>query len=120
MKILLVDDNASLAAVIRDVLEDDGQKVVYAKDGVDGCEAYLAFQPDLVITDIQMPRKNGLEMMRYIRNHNPLIRTVYMSGDIRSYEQELREEERRYPVSYVEKPFLLESLRQAVAGARFN
>jgi YesN/AraC family two-component response regulator len=34
-----------------------------AKDGVDGYSAYLLFKPDIVITDIQMPRKNGLEMV---------------------------------------------------------
>jgi CheY-like chemotaxis protein len=114
MKVLVVDDNASLATVIREVLEDDGQEVVYAKDGVDGYLAYLAFEPDLVITDIQMPRKNGLEMMRRIRVHNPMIKTVYMSGNINTFRQLLEEEERRYPVSYFEKPFLLESLRRAV------
>jgi CheY-like chemotaxis protein len=113
-KVLVVDDNRLLAATIQEVLEDDGLEVMSAKDGVDGYSAYLFFKPDIIITDIQMPRKNGLEMMGYIRTHEPMIRTIYMSGDIDPYRPFLREEKKRYPVSFFEKPFSLESLRRVI------
>lgn len=113
-KILVVDDNHLLAATIQELLEDDGLEVMSAKDGVDGYSAYLLFKPDIVITDIQMPRKNGLEMMGHIRTHEPMIRTIYMTGDIDSYWPFLKEEKRRYPVIFLEKPFSLESLRRVV------
>ena len=113
-KILVVDDNHLLAATIQELLEDDGLEVMSAKDGVDGYSAYLLFKPDIVITDIQMPRRNGLEMMVHIRTHEPMIRTIYMSGDIDPYRPFLKEEKRRYPVIFLEKPFSLESLRSVV------
>lgn len=113
-KILVVDDNPLLVATIQGLLEDDGLEVMSAKDGIDGYSAYLLFKPDLVITDIQMPRKNGLEMMGHIRTHEPMIRTIYMSGDIDPYRPFLKEEKRRYPVIFLEKPFSLESLRRVV------
>ena len=113
-KILVVDDNLQLAATIQELLEDDGLEVMSAKDGVEGYSAYLLFKPDIVITDIQMPRKNGLEMMRHIRTHEPMIRTIYMSGDFDPYQPFLKEEKRRYPVIFLEKPFSLESLRRVV------
>jgi len=113
-KVLVVDDNRLLAATIQEVLEDEGLEVMSAKDGVDGYSAYLLFKPDIVITDIQMPRKNGLEMMGHIRTHEPMIRTIYMSGDINPYRPFLREEKRKYPVSFFEKPFSLESLRREI------
>ena len=113
-KILVVDDNHLLAATIQELLEDDGLKVMSAKDGVDGYSAYLRFKPDIIITDIQMPRKNGLEMMGHIRTHEPMIRTIYMSGDFDPYRPFLKEEKRRYPVIFLEKPFSLESLRSVV------
>ena len=91
-KVLVVDDNRLLAATIQEVLEDDGLEVMSANDGVAGYSAYLLFKPDIVITDIQMPRKNGLEMMGHIRTHEPMIRTIYMSGDIDPYRPFLREE----------------------------
>lgn len=113
-KVLVVDDNQLVAATIQEVLEDCGHEVMSAKDGVDGYSAYLAFKPDIVITDIQMPRKNGLEMMGNIRTHEPMIRTIYMSGDIDYYKPFLREEKMRYPVSFFEKPFSFESLRRVI------
>ena len=99
---------------IQEVLEDYGLEVMSANDGVAGYSAYLLFKPDIVITDIQMPRRNGLEMMGNIRTHQPMIRTIYMSGDIDPYRPLLREEKKKYPVSFFEKPFSLESLRRAI------
>ena len=113
-RVLVVDDNRLLADTIQEVLEDEGLKVMSANDGVAGYSAYLLFKPDIVITDIQMPRKNGLEMMGHIRTHEPMIRTIYMSGDIDPYRPFLREEKRKYPVSFFEKPFSLESLRRVI------
>lgn len=114
MKVLVVDDNRLLADTIQETLQDEGLEVHSAKDGIDGYLAYLLFKPDIVITDIQMPRKNGLEMMEHIRNHDPMIRTIYMSGDINPYRPLLKEEKRKYPVSVVEKPFSLESLKRVM------
>jgi CheY-like chemotaxis protein len=113
-KVLVVDDNRLLAAAIKDILESDGLEVMSAKDGIDGYSAYLLFKPDLIITDIQMPRENGLEMMVHIRAHEPMIKTIYMSGNIDPYWQCLTEEKRKYPVSFFEKPFAIESLKKAV------
>jgi DNA-binding NtrC family response regulator len=113
-KVLVVDDNRLLAATIQEVLEDDGLEVRSAKDGVDGYSAYLLFKPDIVITDIQMPRENGLEMMGHIRAHDPMIKTIYMSGDIDPYRPFLKEEKRKYPVSFFEKPFSMDSLKMVV------
>lgn len=113
-KVLVVDDNRLLADTIQEVLEDYGLEVMCANDGLTGYSAYLLFKPDIVITDIQMPRRNGLEMMGHIRSHEPMIRTIYMSGDIGPYRPFLREEKKRYPVSFFEKPFSFESLKRAI------
>ena len=120
MKVLVVDDNRLLADTIQETLEIDGLDVRSAHDGLDGYSAYLLFKPDIVITDIQMPRKTGPEMMKRIRKHNPKIKTIYMSGDMRSFEPLLIEEKKRYPVSYFEKPFSLESLIRVVTEPIVN
>ena len=64
--------------MIQMCLEIGGYQVATARDGEDGYLAYLLFKPDLVITDIQMPKKDGLELVRNIRAHNPNVRTIYM------------------------------------------
>ncbi len=117
MKVLVVDDNHFLASTIQEILEYEGCEVMSAKDGIDGYKAYLLFDPDLIITDIQMPGKNGLEMMESIRNHNPMIPTIYMSGDINSFRVSLLEEEKKYPVRFFEKPFPLDELKQFISSA---
>ena len=114
MKILVVDDNEFLASTIQAVLEDEGLDVVSAKDGIEGYRAYLLFNPDLIITDIQMPERNGLEMMELIRTHSPMIKTIYMSGNPSSFWPSIEEEERRYQVNFFEKPFSFESLKKVV------
>jgi DNA-binding NtrC family response regulator len=115
MKVLVVDDNRFLTSIIQEILEEDGCEVMTANDGIDGYSAYLLFEPDLVITDIQMPGKNGLEMMALIRTHDPMIETIYMSGDISSFRASLLEEEKKYPVTFFEKPFPLGRLTQFVS-----
>jgi DNA-binding NtrC family response regulator len=105
MRILIVDDNQELAWAIQIMLEDEGFEVRSARDGQDGYWAYIEFKPDLVITDIQMPGENGLELMEHIRALNPMVRTIYMSGDLDSYLSPLEEEKKRYPISLLEKPF---------------
>lgn len=105
MKILIVDDNQDFAFLIKWMLEDEGYEVRSAKDGMDGYSTYLLFNPDIVLTDIQMPEKNGLELIRDIRCHDPDVRTIYMSGDLSQYGSPLKEEKEKYHVGVLEKPF---------------
>ncbi len=115
MKILIVDDNELLAWVLQKLLEDEGYEVRLARDGRDGYTAYLLFKPDLIITDIQMPGENGLELMEHIRMHDPAIRTIYMSADLSQYWSSLSEEKKKYSVSLLEKPFPKDELMRLLA-----
>ena len=105
MKILIVDDNQDLLFLIKWMLEDEGYEVKSAKNGNDGYSTYLLFNPDLVLTDIQMPEKNGLELIKEIRRLNPGVRTIYMSGDLGQYGSPLEEEKKKYHAGVLEKPF---------------
>ena len=115
MKILIVDDNQELASAIQIMLEDEGYEVRLANDGQDGYWVFLEFKPDLVITDIQMPGENGLELMEHIRMHNPMVRTIYMSGDLTSFWSPLEEEKKKVPRQSSGKAFL----QSRIDGATF-
>lgn len=104
-KILIVDDNDNFASILQMMLEDEGYQVRSARDGQEGYLTYLLFKPDLVLTDIQMPEKNGLELMTHIRSHNPMVRTIYMSADLGRFRCQLEDERNKYPVTLLEKPF---------------
>jgi two-component system chemotaxis response regulator CheY len=67
-KILVVDDNAYIRDVLGRLLEQKNFKVFTAGDGRSGIEATEAENPDLIITDIQMPRLDGVEMIKALRS----------------------------------------------------
>jgi CheY-like chemotaxis protein len=106
MKVLIVDDNEDLTALIKEMIEGVGiYRVKTAANGEEGYEAFLQFTPDIILTDIEMPVKNGLEMVRDIRKHDPGIRTIYMSADLNRYRTLLEEEKAKYKASLLDKPF---------------
>jgi CheY-like chemotaxis protein len=107
-RVLIVDDNEALIALMKELLETEGAyRVKTAVNGEDGYMAFLNFRPDIILTDIEMPIKNGLEMVREIRVHHPGIKTIYMSGDLHSYRILLEEEEREHKADFLPKPFSL-------------
>ena len=73
-RILIVDDDSMTRELLRDLLEDQGHQVLDIADGVEALCIYHQNPIDLVITDIQMPRKNGLELISSDANPIPLSR----------------------------------------------
>ncbi len=71
-KILVVDDEREIAELIKDYLEKEGYKVVLAFDGEEALDYYRTFSPQLVILDIMLPRIDGMELCRIIRNESSI------------------------------------------------
>ena len=106
MKVLIVDDDEALAGLIKEMIEGMGiYRVKTAANGEEGYKVFFHFKPDIILTDIQMPVKNGLEMVRDIRNYDPGIKTIYMSGNMSRFRTCLEEEKTKYKASLLEKPF---------------
>lgn len=78
--VLVIDDESQIRGLLRKVLEREGYSVTEASDGVEGCREYLRAKPDLVITDLTMPEKNGLETIRELVADNPQVRIIAISG----------------------------------------
>jgi DNA-binding NtrC family response regulator len=110
MKVLIVDDDQTMAAFLQLMMEIEGHDVKLALNGTEGYLTFLQFKPDLVITDIQMPGQNGLELMNHIREHDPMVKTLYMSGNLDQFYPMLKEEKEKYPVTFLEKPFSMTQL----------
>jgi len=79
--ILLVEDDAAIRRVMRIFLEDLGCDVIEAQDGHEGLLRYQALPIDAVISDIHMPKMDGLEMIRAIRHDDPVVPMIAMSAD---------------------------------------
>ncbi len=115
MKILIVDDKEELTFMIQEMLEDENYMIRRAGNSEEEYSSYFNFRPDLVITDIQMSGKNGLEMMKDIRMHNPKIRTIYMSGNPRQFLPIIEEEKKKYNADFIAKPFTKVELLQLLS-----
>jgi len=111
-KILVVDDEAGMQELFRDVLIMEGYDLRVAADGEDGYLEYCRFEPNLVLTDVVMPRINGLEMVRKIRDKNFRIKVIYMSGffGIEGLKKELDAEIRKFGYPTLTKPFKISAL----------
>lgn len=79
-KILVFDDEPSILLMIKKMLERAGHEVDIALNGREGMELFEKNKPDLVITDIIMPEKEGLETILELRKKNPELKIIAISG----------------------------------------
>ena len=86
VRILVVDDDASIREVSAAMLTDEGYQVLTAEDGMQALEALPQFSPNLVITDLRMPRMSGFELLKILRERFPLLPVIAVSGEFRGEE----------------------------------
>ena len=110
--ILVVDDEEEIREIIREFLETLGYNVVEAANGEEAIIAISKTQFNLVITDIRMPKMNGLKLLRNIKTYKPSLPVILMTGYQPSKTQEQNLSARAD--GYLLKPFSLNSLRQAI------
>ena len=79
-RILVIEDDDSVRKLIRRILEGAGYSVQEAPDGVQGVQTYREQRPDLVLTDIFMPEKEGLETISELGLLDPAVRVIAISG----------------------------------------
>jgi DNA-binding NtrC family response regulator len=115
--VLLVDDDESLTRVIVEFLRSKSFGVWTADNGVRGYTAYLRRPTEFVVTDIQMPELNGIEMMRCIRGINSAVKAIYMSGCPDRFRAELKVEEREFAAMLLIKPFSRRDLLKLMTAA---
>lgn len=79
-KVLIFDDEPSILLMLKKMLEKEGHQVDLALNGRDGMELFEKDKPDLVITDIIMPEKEGLETILELRKKHPELKIIAISG----------------------------------------
>ena len=78
--ILLVDDDPQMLRLLNDVIDLDGHDALLAEDGEVALSYFENYTPDLVITDILMPNKEGLEFISEVRESYPDLKIIAYSG----------------------------------------
>jgi len=80
LKVLLVEDEEKLASLLKNAIGDNFYSFSVANDGEEGLEKFLQISPDIVITDIMMPKMTGLEMAQAIRKVDSKIPIIILSA----------------------------------------
>jgi CheY-like chemotaxis protein len=114
--ILVIDDIAQMRALVRRMLERAKHTVIEAEDGERGLTVFAEQDPAIVITDLLMPKKEGIETIQEIRRLRPDAKIIAMSGseDVRGNSQYLDAAKRLGADAVLAKPFQSAALAAVV------
>lgn len=119
-RILVIDDEAPIRSILRRSLERFGHEVVEAPDGSAGTRLFESSSFDLVITDLFMPEREGIETILDLRERYPEVKILVVSGGLPSPGQSLDkfsplgDAEALGADASLEKPFEIKKLLEAV------
>ena len=115
-KVLVVEDEFGLQETFRDIFRLEGYDVRVAVDGENGYQTFLEFKPDLVFTDVVMPKMSGIELVKKIRQDHPKIKVIYISGffGLRNIKRDLNEDVLKYGYPCLSKPFKISAMLELV------
>ena len=106
--VLIVDDEPGVRALVRDILRDEGYRVVHAGDPWEALDVAESHPISLLLTDVMMPAMNGYELAMRIESLHPHTKVLFMSA----YELHGR----LVPTpNFIAKPFTVDGIVQAVS-----
>ena len=114
-RVLIIDDDDQVRMMLRRTVEAAGHDVVEAANGALGIRAVEESVPDLVITDIYMPEKEGLETIIELKRSHPNLRIIAISGGAREVDLDFLPVAKRLGADYsLPKPIDREQLMEAI------
>ena len=114
-RVLVVDDEPRVAAVLHDALIDLGYAVQVAVNGAEALRLVALYQPDVVLLDLSMPNVSGDVVLERLRDADPTLPVVVVTGNADA--DRARATLDRGAFDYVSKPFDLEILARILAAA---
>lgn len=111
-RVLVAEDDPTVMSLVERLLAEQGHEVRTARHGEEALRMALQFQVDLLVTDVRMPRMDGWELSRRLRERWPDLPVLFISG----YDIELTgSARRRTPGAFLRKPFDPDELVRQVA-----
>jgi DNA-binding NtrC family response regulator len=78
--VLIIEDKESMAQMLSQAVEAEGYRIIVAKDGREGIQKFKDNAVDLVVTDLKLPHKSGIEVLETVKEHNPLVPVILMTA----------------------------------------
>ena len=116
-RVLVVEDSMSVRRAVATLLEDQGYDVAQARDGLEAVKAMEAARPDVLLTDLEMPNMNGLELTAHVRSRPELASLPVIMITSRSMDKHRRQAMASGVNVYLTKPYTDQELLQHVANA---
>jgi DNA-binding NtrC family response regulator len=114
-RVLIIDDEEDIRMTVRLTLESMGHEVSEAVNGDEGLQRFSAEKNDLVITDILMPDKEGIETIIELKKIRPDLKIIVMSGGGRINANHVLETAKRFGATVaIKKPFSIAELSRIV------
>jgi len=108
IKILLAEDEPALGQIVKESLETRNFEVFFCKDGEEAYTAYKREQPQLLVLDVMMPKKDGFTLAKEIRQDNKHIPIIFLTA--KSQTKDVVEGFEHGGNDYLKKPFSMEEL----------
>jgi len=120
--VLLADDDAAARSLLKDLLSMSGFEVADAGDGVQAIDLFSQVKPDVVVTDIRMPGKDGLEVLAEVRQIDDTAPVVMVTGygDLDSAVNALRRGAHDYLLKPINADLLIDAVTKGVELARLK
>jgi chemotaxis protein histidine kinase CheA/CheY-like chemotaxis protein len=116
-RVLVVDDSMSVRRAVAALLEDQGYDVTMARDGLEAIKLMEVARPDVLLTDLEMPNMNGLELAQHVRSRTELAALPVIMITSRSMDKHRRQALAAGVSVYLTKPYTDHELLQHVASA---
>lgn len=108
IKLLLAEDEPSLAQIIKESLETREFEVFFAENGIKALELYRQYTPDILVLDVMMPFKDGFTLAKEIREENKQVPIMFLTA--KSQTKDVLEGFSHGGNDYLKKPFSMEEL----------
>jgi len=122
LRVLVVDDSKVMRGILRRMLASENPEVLEAADGREALEVLAGQAVDCIISDWNMPRMKGIDLLRHVRGHGALAGLPFIMVTAEAQEGSIAEAGACRVSSYLVKPFTAEdlwrALREALGGAR--
>jgi len=116
-RVLIVDDSMSVRRAVATLLQDHGYDVTLARDGLEAVKSMEVARPDVLLTDLEMPNMNGLELAAHVRARTELVNLPVIMITSRSMDKHRRQALASGVNVYLTKPYTDQELLQHVATA---
>ena len=116
MTVLVVDDFSAMRRIVKNILRDlDFKNVLEAEDGAAAVEVLNSHKVDFIVSDWNMPRMTGLELLKYVRSTEKIKDTPFLMVTAESQKENVVEAVKARVSNYIVKPFTAATLAEKLA-----